>query len=355
LRERRVPFAERAYVRLRGCLPVGLVVTIIVVVAAGGLIAHLALTRPEMVKHFASRAWDRVSAFFFPPIEEFEKLPEPRVYLQAPRPGVCSRDYTSSLPALHRVFTGGEVPARESERNIMDSMVRFSRDGADFCSGLLLTTDGFVLTAHHCIDRYEPAWTASLQVMSLRRENAELMQELGTVRIHNRYGGSFPVDTGFLATYAIYDLAVIKAEVPESGSRAVRFNMMLEDPEIADPVRLLAFEDGRLMIYEGSVIVPTLTSNYIDNTGAEMDPRVMEDILFTDVYIEGGFSGGVTISADGSLMGTNAWGTNFGITDEDLASGHAKARHVDTLIRRVYDDLHLTDASDCAAESWEEL
>ena len=355
MRERRVPFAERAYVRLRGCLPVGLVVTIIVVVVVAGLIGHLALTRPEMVRHFASRAWDRVSSFFFPPIEEFEKLPEPRVYLQAPGPGVCGPDYTSSLPALHEVFAPGEVSSRQSERNIMDSMVRFSRDGADFCSGLLLTMDGFVLTAHHCIDRYEPAWTASLQVMSLRRENEELMRELGTVRVHNRYGGSFPVDTDFLATYAIYDLAVIKAEVPESGSRAVRFNMMLEDPEIADPVRLLAFEDGRLMIYEGSVIVPSLKSNYIDNTGAEMDPRVMEDILFTDVYIEGGFSGGVTISATGELMGTNAWGTNLGISDQDIASGHAKARHIDTLVRRVYDDLHLTDRADCAAESWEEL
>jgi S1-C subfamily serine protease len=120
-------------------------------------------------------------------------------------------------------------------------------------------------------------------------------------------------------------------------------------------VRLLAFEKGTLMIYDGNVIVPTLGSNYIDNTGARMDPRVMEDILFTDVYIEEGFSGGVTISASGELMGTNAWGTNLGISDEDIASGHAKARHIDTLVRRVYDDLHLTDAAGCSAGSWEEL
>ncbi len=191
--------------------------------------------------------------------------------------------------------------------------------------------------------------------MSLKSESEELMQELRSVRIHNRYAGVFPLDQGFLATYPIYDLAMVKAGVPESGSRAVRFNMLLEDPRIADPVRLLAFEDGRLMIYEGNVIVPTLGSNYIDNAGGKLDPRVMEDILFTDVYIEGGFSGGVIISASGELMGTNAWGTNFGITDEDLASGHAKARHIDSLVRRVYDDLHLTDASGCAAESWEEL
>ncbi|MBW2263575.1 MAG: trypsin-like serine protease [Deltaproteobacteria bacterium] len=355
MRERRVPFVERAYVRLRGCLSVGLVVTIIALVLVGGLIGYLAFQKPDMVRHFASIVRDRVSSFFFPPIEEFLKLPEPRVYLQSPRPGICGRDYTPSLPALHEVFVPGEVQAWESERNILDNMVRFSSDGADFCSGLLLTTDGFVLTAHHCIDKYEPAWTANLQVMSLRRENDGLMQELRSVRIHNRYGGVFSLDAGFLATYPIYDLAVVKAEVPESGSRAVRFHMALEDPGIADPVRLLAFEEGTLMIYEGNVIVPTLGSNYIDNTGAQMDPRVMEDILFTDVYIEEGFSGGVLINASGELMGTNAWGTNFGISQEDIASGHAKARHIDTLVRRVYDDLHLTDASECAAGSWEAL
>ncbi len=355
MRDRRLPFVERAYVRLRGCLPVGLVVTFILLVFLGGVVGHLALTRPDMVRHFASIARERVSAFFFPPIEEFETLPEPRVYHRAHRPGTCGRDYTPSLPALLEVFSPGEVADAESERNILDNMVWLSRDGSDFCSGLLLTSDGFILTAHHCIDRYEPAWIASLQVMSLRSESEALMQELRSVRIHNRYGGIFHLDEGFLATYPIYDLAVVKAEVPVSGSRAVRFNMALEDPEIADPVRLLAFEEGRLMIYEGNVIVPTIGSNYIDNTGAKMDPRVMEDILFTDVYIEGGFSGGVIIDASGALMGTNAWGTNLGISDEDIASGHAKARHVDTLVRRVYDDLHLTDASGCAAETWEEL
>lgn len=353
---KRGPVTEKRYRRVRGCLFVFLIIFLVLAVSAGFGATYLSQKNPIMFNNYVKLLRDKIDAFFFPPVIELEGTPEPNVYLQSFELEYCGRDYTSSLPALRILFDNSGFPRRESSQNILDNMVRFRRSGSDFCSGLRVTTDGFILTAHHCVDRYELPWSRTLAGLSLTDEMHEQMTELRTLEIIDRHEHVHFVDVGFLATYPIYDLAMIKADIATSDPEAVCFNMHLEDPEIADPIQLLAFKKGTLMIYDGAVIAPTIDRNFIDNTDSKsMHPRMMEDILFTNVYIEGGFSGGVIISPSGSLMGTNAWGTNFMISDDDLASGHAKARHIDTLFRRVYDDLHRTDTSECSEEQWEGL
>lgn len=341
----------------RGCLITVLILSFLVALGVGVPAGYLAHEKPEMFTYYLDLLQDKAESVFFPPVEALKHVPEPRVYLQVHELEYCGKDYTPSLPALRPIFDNGDdISAGESEKNIMEHMVRLSRSGADYCSGLQLTTDGFILTAHHCIDKYEIAWSSHLHGRSLGSKHEELMSELREIEIIDRHGDTSHIDEGFLATFQVYDLALIKANLEEGEHLPVRFNVSLADPEISDPVELLAFKDGILMMYDGNVIAPTIDSNYIDNTGVpDVDPRIMEDILFTNVYIEGGFSGGVIISDSGELMGTNAWGTGFGMSEDDLVSGHAKAKHIDTLVRRAYDELHRTDGSECSGEPWEEL
>jgi hypothetical protein len=342
---------ERTYVRFRGCMPFAVVIAGVVVAA----VLAVAGLEPDLAEHYAGWVWNRVSSFFFPLVVELERVPEPSVYLKDTGGERCGKDHTASLKALRAIFEGGgDVPPDESRKSIFANLVRLNRHGVDYCTGLQVTTDGFVVTANHCLERYEPAWIANMRGKPLGEGMVGPVAELRDVRIVGTYREIGHLDESFLATYPEYDLALVKADVPEREHEPVHFNLETRDPRAGESITLAAFNSGKMFIYDGTVIAPTLGGAYIDNEGLKgLGPRVVEDGFFTDVYCEGGFSGGVVLDAQGALVGVHSWGVDLG--SNNLASGHAKAKHVETLIRRSYDELYGASASECAGEGWEGL
>jgi hypothetical protein len=81
-------------------------------------------------------------------------------------------------------------------------------------SGLFLSEDGFVLTAHHVIKNYMDQWTKIAQNYEVNDSRPwELLESLGT-EYHrmtvNTKGVNYLVDPRFLATNDLMDLALIK-------------------------------------------------------------------------------------------------------------------------------------------------
>jgi len=105
-------------------------------------------------------------------------------------------------------------------------------------SGLLLTTDGFVLTTYHNIREYLEEWdriTKEGMPNNLREWSLDMRKKYS---ISDQYGHVYPIDPTVKVIDPSHDIAIIKAFTGLKKPMPIYFNVMTQDLEIGDEIEL---------------------------------------------------------------------------------------------------------------------
>ncbi len=219
-----------------------------------------------------------------------------------------------SLLSFHMALEGNgdeSLTIDESERNIYENIVNISlsKKSKDptlpnmeivekgLSSGLLITTDGFIITAYHSIQRYENDWLKIKQENPPNRKNRErwLTDIKKAYYIIDNDGNRYPIDITLWGRIPRYDIAVIKALIPER-PRPIKFRVLEGRLRKGDEVKLFGIRDEKPYNQYGRVTNENCTSR-VEDVGK------IENTFETDAVGVRGFSGGVFITMKGELAG----------------------------------------------------
>ncbi len=196
-------------------------------------------------------------------------------------------------------------PLQSSTRRIYQSVVEIDiqrRDGRpDSGSGVLLTENGYVVTAHHVMDDFVG----------------------GVARTHD--GQEYRIMHPIIISSPRHDIAIIKVDM-EGMARPVPYNRDFREPFAGMAVFTFGF-------YEG---IPFNQMGRVTQSGydARYNALFVEDTALTSVYIRGGFSGGAVVRADnGALAGITTYAIFHQTGSVGSPSGFVPLSHVREILR----------------------
>ncbi len=253
------------------------------------------------------------------------------------------------ISSLDDVFDNSRttlITERESENNIANNLVivagfdgiaekltgeLFNMKSKGAGTGFQLTSDGFVLTAHHNIQKYEEDWRRINRENPPTEANIHSWMEDMKMRyaIVDQEGRAYPIDTSFWATNPAFDIALIKA-VTLRKPKSIEFRILADDLKVGDEIKLLGLRDQRPYNQYGKVI-----SSSVDCK----DTRPTYDTFLTDAYGVPGFSGGVFMSTHGEFAGLALYIQRNGTVEIGRAGG-AKVRNIVQLVRESARELN---------------
>ena len=263
-----------------------------------------------------------------------------------------------SILALSEALEGKDITEQESENNIADNLVsvvgfdgepschadgsiRVKAKGA--CTGLLITTDGFVLTAYHAISLYIDDWKRIRKEHPPTEANVNSWLEDVKMRyvIVDQNRGVYPIDVTFYARDPFRDIALIKA-VNFRKPKPVPFLTATRDLEVDDTIKLLGLKDQRPHNQYGQVINASTDqeAKYIE-TGKKV---FTYDTFLTDAYAVPGFSGGPFLTSRGEFAGVALYSQLIGIGEIGHAGG-GKVRNIVNLVKIAVDELYKAENS----------
>mgnify|MGYP001572463925 CR=1 FL=1 len=169
-----------------------------------------------------------------------------------------------------------EKSLEEISNNLVEVMVD-SKGKRFLGSGLMITTDGYVITAHHVIH--------------------QIIGNGGKAIVRTQNGRTYLVSKENLWYNKNTDIAVVKATKPSVYAEPIRVRVD-QDCKLqrGDEVRILGFRDGQKYNTIGMVTNPS-------HTWEQEDGNVVYDLFQTDARGKEGQSGGVIANGDGQLIG----------------------------------------------------
>lgn len=213
-------------------------------------------------------------------------------------------------------------------------------------TGLLLTTNGFILTAYHVISRFLPELTR------IREEDPCPEDSRGGDRwlsdMKERYaaltldGTRYALDPYLIAYSEGHDLALVKAVIdPPLPISPARMLLADADPQQGETIRLFGMESDveseRIQVFGqyGKVICSAMQPQWL-RTGSETVATY--DTFLTDAYAVPGFSGGAFANSEGELSGIVLY--KNGPPGERVGkAGGAKPSGIAQIVRSLADDL----------------
>jgi len=175
-------------------------------------------------------------------------------------------------------------------------------------SGLMITTDGYVITAHHVID--------------------EMIKNGGRGRVKTQDGATYPVSTKNVWYNVSTDIAVIKASKASGYSQPIKVKVD-QDCKLkkGDEVRILGFRDGQK--YNTMGIITDQNHSW-----KQEDGKVIHDLFQTDARGKQGQSGGVIANGKGELIGIVVYASRRNGEDIGVIGG-AKLSNALTYINQI--------------------
>lgn len=251
------------------------------------------------------------------------------------------KDQLEGIAALRRALKGNPDSAltnQESEENIKRNLVGIfsvddtapkSSSGSDriYGSGLRVTTNGFILTAYHNIQRIN--WYGLRNGIPETQENFDSWSS----RMRECYyaldqeGERCPIDPSFLATAPHWDIALIKI-IKNKRPEPVKFRVVNEPLQVGEKVRLLGLLDNAIYNQLGEV-THTCCDVKLDNQTRE----TAQDTFLTNAQAAPGVSGGVFTDLQGRYAGLATY------MAQDNLSGGAKVKNIVQLIDRAAERL----------------
>lgn len=255
-----------------------------------------------------------------------------------------------SIIALNMALEGNrdiDLTEQESERNIADNLVVFGAyEGIDeelpdgnvnmklkaAGTGLLITTDGFVITAYHNIAPFVDDWQRINEEAPPTRENIHSWMENMRMRysIVEQNKKNYPIDPSFLTAIPSLDIALIKA-VTFKKPEPINFRVITDDLKVGDQIKLLGLRDQRAYNQYGKVVSANLDASKNHSETGEVE-LMTYDTFLTDTYGVPGFSGGVFTTLRGELAGLALYIQTNG--NENIGhAGGAKAQNIVNLVK----------------------
>lgn len=207
-----------------------------------------------------------------------------------------------SLTVLEAALSNGAplLSPMEEKENVKNNLVQVFVNNYDQASntcinanatGILLTKDGFILTAYHLVKDALPVWEAQMQTlqgMELGYEKtADLMAKEGFAVTRKEIYPVYPLDISFKEANPDLDLVLLKAIIPEHPEPT---GIHFCSGELTDmPVTGLGRPEpnGFNSLYERNGVVEAVLLNKI----------------VTNVKAEKGMSGGVFMNELGEIAG----------------------------------------------------
>ncbi len=273
-----------------------------------------------------------------------------------------------SIIALDATFdpkTNGAIPKSESEQRLLDNLVVFSDtyeahkspfnyDEDPYGTGLQLTSDGWILTAHHVIEDIEKNWIDQLGIRRTKGDAEHWFKSMkegwwGAVSRQGKNSPDYHIDPTVWATNEHLDLALVKV-VPskyctfspycqepsglvlpgmEGPPRPTRFKFLNRELTKDEVIQIAGIRDKRLFLQYGRVQNPSHDAHY----GSGRQPL---DTVETSAEIRGGFSGGITTTKDWELVGTTIYREGRPVIGE---GGYAKVKYAQELVQKTVDAL----------------
>ncbi len=203
------------------------------------------------------------------------------------------------------------LTTEKSLENISNGLVEVRVDGDNgtkLGSGLMITTDGYIITAHHVVDE-----------LIKNGKKARIRMQNGLLYNLSRENVWFNVNT---------DIAVIKAYTGVRYSEPIRIKVD-QDCKLkrGDEVRVLGFRDGQKYNTMGVITNPNLVWR-------QDEDNVVTDLFQTDARGKPGQSGGVIANGNGELVGIVVFSSTNG-TEEIGVMGGAKISNALSYINQI--------------------
>jgi len=174
-------------------------------------------------------------------------------------------------------------------------------------SGLLITSDGYIITAYHVID--------------------DMIEKGGILEVRRQGAPVREVDKKNVWYDKATDLAVIKIRSTSTLHAPSRIKVDLEcNLRIGQEVRIFGFRDGQKYNTIG-----TITDT---NVSTSLKGEVVNDLFLTDARTLPGFSGGVAANSDGALIGLAIYGRHEPGKEVGTV-GAAKVSNILTFINQI--------------------
>ncbi len=198
----------------------------------------------------------------------------------------------------------------ESLKSISDNIVkiksRFSENGWIFGSGVLATTDGYVITANHILEG-----------------KGELLERF----IITQKDDIYQVEN-VIASVKESDISLIKACIPSNEPRAIKMKIAKDEPRLGEEVSVMGFTNDLFYRSLGTVsnLKPGRNIKGFGNNSYTFE---------TDVRGKVGQSGGAVVNAGGELMGI----VNYTTTQKTEDLGFIGAVRIGQAVKCIEDFL----------------
>ncbi len=227
--------------------------------------------------------------------------------------------------ALESAISGhNDIPTEESERNIANNLVEIygvdeekkllpngsveNIKNKNIGSGLMITTDGWIITACHAIEAFKK------EVRRIERELTcltpaernpyplltELMSNYKIIPQNNEIKGVYSINPFLWYASPQYDLAFVKAVITGRKSEPIKFKVAHDEPKYDDEIILFGLRNGKPSPQYGKIIATDYNKMVENGNGLRIR---IDDMFVTDAYCIPGFSGGAITTLDGKLIG----------------------------------------------------
>lgn len=237
-----------------------------------------------------------------------------------------------SLVALNMALHDNELSREKSENTISQNLVAVGKitvNGNSFSGsggqGLMITEDGWVITAYHVIEPYVAEWKQISREEPYTPENAaewlnSLKNKYCVVRPNYiRY----PIDVTVFCYNEARDIALIKA-VTSRRPRPIKYKVAL-DLFKGEEVTLLSLDNFDLVRNSGYVTAASEPSTVLKD-------RVILDVFHTSAHAKRGYSGSIFTNKEGAVCGVTLFGS-YKPGDETGESGGTDIKNILSLVK----------------------
>ena len=259
-----------------------------------------------------------------------------------------------SLIALNLAIEGNrdkKLTAEESAKNIRDNLVLITRlcDVPDqnenetvnltvdeTGSGMMITEDGWILTAYHNIENNIEEWKRLTKEMPPEMHPELWLQDVAkNYMVLDQNKQCYMIDITTSTYDPSFDIALIKAMTLRKAA-PIRFRIEENDLEHHGKIELLGIDNQSLYQEQGK-ITSTFEDMKIGNYATGEITRTIYDTFITDAKGIPGISGGVLMNPEGELAGM----ANYIIRRDSKKSGNtggAKIKNILNFVKNtVYD------------------
>lgn len=226
-----------------------------------------------------------------------------------------------------------------SEQNIKDNLVSVrgfkehsltALETKNEGSGLLITTDGWTLTAYHNVEKYFDEWKKIQEEKSPTDTGMDCWNRL-TLKygiLRQNIHAAYPIDPTVCRFDPTLDIALIKAIIPRK-PKPLRFRIAQEDLKVGEEIRLSALVNYSIYRRFGIVTDTNINQDIIDIKTLKVTHTVYDAFVTTAPVVHG-----VSGCAYTTLKGEYAGLCVFGKKDGSHSAG-AKIRNILKLVEEM--------------------